>query len=210
MTTSKSNEYIIYGTTNENLEQILKDGYINNKPNKKRLGVYWSMHSLKKIPTQLIYYNITNQANMWPYTNSCIVFDKKLLQDYAFIARARYASDASNIINSGKGKLDKPPKLTKIKSYISQDMTKKKPLDAHTRFIDSHTINFTKNIPLDIYAKKIMFIGKKGDYKEKQELIDSIVKLANTRSIPTKFRDYKLRGNLVKPLNNFMNSIENK
>jgi hypothetical protein len=208
MTTSKNNEYIIYATTNENLLQILKDGYINNKPKNKLLGHYMGIHSPKQIPTQLMYYNIPNQANMWPYMNACIVFDKTLLQDYSFKATPRFDSDM--IINSGKGKLLKPPKLTKIKSYISKAMTKKQALDIHTRFMDSHTINFNKNIPLNSYAKKIMFIGKKDTYNKERELIDSIVKLSNTRAIPIKFRDYKLRGNLEKPLNNFINSIENK
>ena len=208
-TNINTGEYIIYATTNENLLQILKDGYINNNPKHKLLGHYMGIHSPKQIPTQLMYYNIPNQANMWPYMNSCIVFDKKLLQDYSFKATPRFDSDM--IINSGKGKLTKPPKLTKIKSYISQSMTKKQALDIHTKFMDSHTIHFNKNIPLDSYAKKIMFIGKKNTYKKDQkELINSIVKLADTSNIPIKFRDYKLKGNLEKPLNNFINSIENK
>ena len=207
MSKNKNSQYIIYATTNKNLLQILKDGYIT--PKSKLVGYYMSINSPKQIPTQLMYYNIPNQANMWPYMGTCIVFDKKLLQDFPFTATPRYDS---NIINFGKGKLTKPPKLTKLKSYISQAMTKKKVLDTHTRFMDSHIIYFNKNIPLDIYAKKIMFIGKKNciEYKNEKEIISSIEKIAHNQNIPIKFRDYKLRGNDEKPLNNFINSIENK
>ena len=57
-----------------------------------------------------------------------------------------------------------------------------------------------------------MLIGKKNciEYKNEKEIIGSIEKLANKKNIPIKFRDYKLRGNEEKPLNNFINSIENK
>ena len=212
-TNINTGEYIIYATTNENLLQILKNGYINNNPKHKLLGHYMGIHSPKQIPTQLMYYNIPNQANMWPYIGSCIVFDKKLLQDYSFKATPRFDTDM--IINSGKGKLTKPPPLTKLKNYISHAMTKKRPvgsqfMDTHTKFMDSHTIYFNKNIPLDSYAKKIMFIGKKSSYTHDKELINSIVKLAESSNIPIKFRDYKLKGKTEKPLNNFINSIENK
>lgn len=199
-TTKSHDEYIIYSTTYENLLQILKNGYISNKP-KENLGFY--------MLNQLVYYNITNQANMWAHFLTCIVLDKKILKDYPFIATPRYESD---VLVRGKGKLDKIPRLTKLKTHISKYMTLKRTkqakfMDIHTKFIESHEILFNKKIPLDKYCIKIM-LPKNETNKDRKELVKSIVIKAEERNIPLKFRDYKLKGKNEKPINNFINSIE--
>jgi len=104
--------------------------------------------------------------------------------------------------------LTKIPSLTKLKKHISKQLTKKVPsLMRHEQFEYSHEILFNKKIPLDKYCIKIMIIGKKNQYKD-NKTIEEILKLAKERNIPVKFRDYKLRGNNEKPINNFINSIE--
>jgi hypothetical protein len=218
-------EYIIHGTSYENLLNILKNGYIDNKP-KESMGVY--NKNPKQIFTQLVYYDIPSQQNEIPHWwTSAIVLDKQILKDYPFYAtliknfKNKFKNGLinnntnpkydSNIFVRGKGKLNKIPRLTKLKTHISKHMTKKRPkmLDKfHDKFIYSHEILFNKKIPLDKYCKKIMILGKKNQYKNMQTLIDSIVNLAEERNIPLKFRDYKLKGNNVKPINNFINSIE--
>ena len=39
-------------------------------------------------------------------------------------------------------------------------------------------------------------------------MIDKFIELAKIKNIPLKFRDYKLRGNNEKPIDNFIDSIE--
>ena len=151
---------------------------------------------------QLVYYNITNQANLWAHFLTCIVLDKKILKDYPFIATPRYKSD---VLVRGKGKLDKIPRLTKLKTHISKYMTLKSTKQA--KFMDTHEILFNKKIPLDKYCIKIM-LPKNETNKDRKELVKSISTKAEERNIPLKFRDYKLKGNNEKPINNFINSIE--
>lgn len=219
-----SKEYIIHGTMEEQLVKILKDGYINNNPNKKYFIGYYDKKP-KQIFTQLVYYDIPNQANIKPHWwNIAIVLDKKILKDYPFYAtnvkgfkknfnNGLINNDTNpkydkNIIVRSKGKLSKIPSLTKLKKVISKKLTQKVPsLMRHEQFEYSHEILFNKKIPLDKYCVKIMIIGKKNQYKD-NKTIEEILKLAKERNIPVKFRDYKLRGNNEKPINNFLNSIE--
>ena len=51
------NTYIIHGTNIDNLLQILKDGYIDNKPKKKHL-MGQNHKPPNQILTQLVYYDI--------------------------------------------------------------------------------------------------------------------------------------------------------
>ena len=219
-----SKEYIIHGTMEEQLVKILKDGYINNNPNKKYFIGYYDKKP-KQIFTQLVYYDIPNQANIKPHWwNIAIVLDKKILKDYPFYAtnvkgfkknfnNGLINNDTNpkydkNIIIRSKGKLSKIPSLTKLKKVISKKLTQKVPsLMRHEQFEYSHEILFNKKIPLDKYCVNIMIIGKKNQYKD-NKTIEEILKLAKERNIPVKFRDYKLRGNNEKPINNFLNSIE--
>jgi len=65
MSESKQNlEYIIHGTQIKNLIKILKDGYINNDPDKKDIGMLKDWIKTKQIFTQLVYYDIPQQKNI--------------------------------------------------------------------------------------------------------------------------------------------------
>ena len=220
-----SKEYIIHGTLEEQLVKILEDGYINNNPNKKLfIGLAHYDKKPKQIFTQLVYYDIPNQANVKPHWwNIAIVLDKKILKDYPFYATnvGEFKNNFNNgLINNdtnpkydkkilvrGKGKLTQLPSLTKLKKQISKQLTKKVPsLMRQEQFEYSHEILFNKKISLDKYCIKLMLIGKKHHYDSK--MIDKLIDLAKAKNIPLKFRDYKLRGNNEKPINNFINSIE--
>lgn len=224
MTESKKKlEYIIHGTSYDNLLKILKDGYINNKSKETTCNYD---KKPKQIFTQLVYYDIPEQNQAIPHWyESAIVLDKQILKDYPFYANnvGKFKTNFdnglinnntnpkydSNIFIRGKGKLNKIPSLTKLKKQISKYMTKKAAAILNQqKFQYSHEILFNKKIPLDKYCKKIMIIGKKNQYKDEQSLIDSIVNLAEEKNIPLKFRDYKLKGKNEKPINNFINSIE--
>ena len=220
-------EYIVHGTNYENLIKILDNGYIDNKP-EKTLGHYANGNP-NQIFTQLVYYNIPSQENEIPHWYTCaIILDKQILKDYPFYATylAGFKKEFDNgLINNntnskydskilvrGKGKLSKIPKLTKLKKYITKQMTLKQPKEFnkfHSKFQYSHEILFNQKIPLDKYCIKIIFLGKKEQYKKsKNKDIDKIINLAKEKKIPIKYRDYKFKGKNEKPINNFINSIE--
>ena len=61
-----NSEYIIHGTSDENLIKILKDGYIDNKPIKKDIIILKDKPS-NQIFTQLIYRDIPEQHDQRPH-----------------------------------------------------------------------------------------------------------------------------------------------
>lgn len=205
-------DYIIHGTKLENLINILQDGYINNTPSKKDSTMLKDKPS-NQIFTQLVYKNIPNQANQIPHWWNCaIVLDKQLLKEYPFYATR--IGGFSNTFENGKtnedtiiygnGNLTTMPKLTKLKNVINKYLINNR--IGNSGFMHSHEILFNQTIPLDKYCIKLMLIGKKHHYDSK--MIDKLIDLAKAKNIPLKFRDYKLRGNNEKPINNFIDSIE--
>lgn len=75
-------EFIIHGTTSTNLMKIIKDGYIDNTPN-KHLAAY-DNHP-KQIFTNLMFKGISNQATQVPFWyQACVLLDKKILIDQPF------------------------------------------------------------------------------------------------------------------------------
>lgn len=226
-------EYLVHGTHYENLLNILKDGYIDIKPKSKNAIIMLDDKPPRQIFTQLLYYDIPNQANTIPHwMTSAIILDKQLLADYPFYAthikgfKLKFSNGLINnktntkydneILVRGKGNLEHIPNLSKLKTHIAKHMAKntQKIIDSfHVKFQNSHEILFNKKIPLEKYCKTIMILGKKGDYKHskgnRESMINDIIELAKQKNIPLKFRDYKLRGNNVKPINNFIDSIEN-
>jgi len=224
-------EYLVHGTYYENLLNILKDGYIDIKPKSKNAIIMLDDKPPRQIFTQLLYYDIPNQANTIPHwMTSAIILDKQLLADYPFYAthitgfKKKFNNGLINnksntkydneILVRGKGNLEHIPNLSKLKNHIATRMYVKSPIDSnYFKFRNSHEILFNKKIPLEKYCKTIMILGKKGDYKNSKGnresiIIKEIIELAKQNNIPLKFRDYKLRGNNVKPINNFINSIE--
>jgi hypothetical protein len=215
-------EYIIHGTQLTNLIQILKDGYIDNKPSKKNITILKYKPS-NQIFTQLVYYNIPNQAEQIPHWFNCaIVLDKSLLKDYpfyatnigGFVSRFENAKENKNTIVYSDGGLDKMPSLTKLKSRINKYMANR--ILVNLQFMHSHEILFNKKIPLDTYCVKIMLRITKQEYNklgrddsnlEMKKEIDEIIDLAKSKNIPIKFIDYKTTGKNEKPINNFIDSI---
>ena len=206
-------EYIIHGTQIENIIKILQDGYIDNKPKKKDITMLKDKPS-NQIFTQLVYKDIPNQSNQIVHWGTCaIVLDKQLLKDYPFYASHvggfsdKFENGKTNeeTIIYGDGNLTKMPNLTKLKNVINKRM--KRDNLYGDEFIHSHEILFNQKIPLDKYCIKIMLIGKKNQFDSK--IIDKILNLAKEKNISIKFRDYKLRGKNEKPIDNFIDSIEN-
>ena len=80
-------EYIIHGTSDENLENILKSGYIEAHIDKKKDGILIESQKVNQIFTQLLYRNLSYENIQHPHWLSCcIVLDKKILKDYPFYA----------------------------------------------------------------------------------------------------------------------------
>lgn len=205
-------DYIIHGTQVENLIKILQDGYIDNKPKKKDIVMLKDKPS-NQIFTQLIYKDIPNQANQTVHWGACaIVLDKQLLKEYPFYATR--IGGFSNTFENGKtnedtiiygeGNLTKMPKLTKLKNVINKNLINNRV--GSVTFMHSHEILFNQKIPLDKYCIKLMLLGKKHHYDAK--MIDKLIELAKIKNIPLKFRDFKLKGNNEKPIDNFIDSIE--
>jgi hypothetical protein len=208
-------EYIVHGTTPQNLIKILQDGYIDNKPSKKHITMLQDKPS-NQIFTQLVYYDIPNQEYQIPHWFLCgIILDKSILKDYPFYAtdiggfKNKFENGMNeNAIIYGDGNLTKMPNLTKLKNKINKKMEENKFL-GNVEFMHTHEILFNQKIPLDKYCIKIMLKGKKEEYKKnKDKEIDKIIEFSKDKNIPIKYRDYKLRGKNNKPINNFINSIE--
>ena len=210
-----TSDYLIHGTQPENLIKILKDGYIDNKPDKKYIGMLQNSPS-NQIFTQLIYRDIPNEKEQKPHWGMCaIVLDKKILKDYPFYAtyvggftdkfeNGKTINNEETIIY-GEGNLSRMPNLTKLKNIINKRV-KTNALDS-VGFMHSNEILFNKKILLDKYCKCIIIYGTYLKEKEKQNIIE----LANNANIPIKFYDIK-RENKFKGfgLNNFIDIVENK
>ena len=211
-----NSEYIIHGTSDENLIKILKAGYINNNPSKKDLLMLNEMDiKTKQIFTQLIYKDIHNEKYQKPHWYSAaIVLDKKILKDYPFYAthiggfkdKFENGKDNENTIIYGEGNLSRMPNLTKLKNEISKRINNFKSI-SNVNFMHSHEILFNQKIPLDKYCKCIVIMETYLKPKEKLKLVEQIEKL-NTFHIPIKFyttdRD-SMRGIGI---NNFIDVIE--
>ena len=210
-------EYIVHGTTPENLINILQYGYIDTKPPKKNRTMLKDKPS-NQIFTQLVYYDIPNQKEQIQHWFSCaIILDKKILKDYPFYAtdiggfRDNFNNGLSNekSIIYGEGNLSRMPNLTKLKNKINNKMEEM--WFGNAEFIHSHEILFNQKIPLDKYCIKILiiesiFTNDKG--KDKEKKMEKIINLGKEKNITIQFReDYRYIKN-YKSLNNFINSIE--
>jgi hypothetical protein len=205
-------EYIIHGTSDENLIKILKKGYIDNNPPKKHIMML-NDNPPKQIFTQLIYKDIHNEKYQKPHWYSAaIVLDKKILKDYPFYATSiggfkdkfENGKTNKNTIIYGEGNLPRMPNLTKLKNEISKRLNNFK---SAVDFMHSHEILFNQKIPLDTYCKCIVIMGTYIKPKEKLKLVEQIENI-NTFHIPIKFyttdRD-SMRGIGI---NNFIDVIE--
>jgi len=210
-------EYIVHGTTPENLINILQYGYIDTKPPKKNRTMLKDKPS-NQIFTQLVYYDIPNQKEQIQHWFSCaIILDKKILKDYPFYATdiGGFRDNFNNGLNNeksiiyGEGNLSRMPNLTKLKNKINNKMEEM--WFGNVEFIHSHEILFNQKIPLDKYCIKILisesiFTNDKGKYNNKQK--ETIINLGKEKNITIQFReDYRYIKN-YKSLNSFINSIE--
>ena len=175
-----TSEYIIHGTQIKNLIKILKDGYINNDPDKKDMFMLKDWGKIMQIFTQLIYKDIPNENKKTYSWGTCIiVLDKKILKDYSFYAthiggftdKFENGKTDENTILYGEGNLTRMPNLSKLKTKISHRFD----------FIHSHEILFNKKIPLNIYCKCII-LKPYTTPKEKKSITD----LATILHIPVK------------------------
>ena len=201
-------EYIIHGTSEENLLKILKDGSINtiHKGSKGLLN-----KSEKNIFTQLSYKNLPNQENQIPHwMDSCIVLDKKILKDYAFYGTRiggftekfnnAFLENTDGILVKGNGNVKKMPNLSKLKKHMEEKMERNSL--GIVSFIHSNEILFNKNIPLIKYCIYIIMRG--------YEIVpEKIKKLGNKLNIPIK--NYQNPNKYVGlGINNFIDLIEKK
>lgn len=158
-------EYIVHGTTPQNLIKILQDGYIDNKPSKKHITMLQDKPS-NQIFTQLVYKDIPNQKEQIQHWFSCaIILDKNILKDYPFYSTGvggfhdKFENGMHNeesIIRS-EGNLTRMPNLTKLKNKINKKMEHNF-LD-NVEFMHTHEILFNRKIPLNTYCIKILIIG---------------------------------------------------
>ena len=205
--------YIIHGTTDKNLVNILKSGYLEADIDKKNEGVLSETDKVNQIFTQLLYRGLPNQKYQIPYWfNCCIVLDKQILKDYPFYATHiggfyknfldAFSKDAKDILAKSKGKLDKAPDLKILKEHIRKEMKRDFASNATSvSFMHSNEILFNKRIPLKKYCKYILYSGswKKGIYSE--IIPKNLLLLASKLNIPIKY--YNSLG-----LNNLIDFIE--
>ena len=179
-------EYIIHGTSIENLNKILKDKYIKIKPNKKnRMFLSENNHqNINQIFTQLIFKNIPNSGFQDPHWLSHgIVLRKQILKDLPFYAtdlgRFSYSFDNAmkrkDLLAKGNGNLKKYPDLKQLKTHIKNYVKKNK---YRTGFTHSHEILFNQNISLEKYCVCIIV---KGNFKNE--------KIINNLKIPIIYRE---------------------
>ena len=204
-------EYIVHGTTPENLIKILENGYIDNKPAKKNIMMLKGKPS-NQIFTQLVYYDIPNQKEQIQHWFSCaIILDKKILKEYPFYAtdiggyRDKFDNGLSNenSIIYGEGNLTRMPNLTKLKNKINKKMEEN--MLGNINFIYSHEILFNRKIPLDKYCIKILIIESIFTNDKQKE---TIINLGKEKNIIIQFREDYRYIKKYKSLNNFINSIE--
>jgi len=202
--------YIIHGTTDKNLVNILKSGYLEANIDKKNEGVLSQTDKVNQIFTQLLYRGLPNQKYQIPYWfNCCIVLDKQILKDYPFYATHiggfyknfldAFSKDAKYILAKSKGKLDKAPDLKILKEHIRKKM--KSDFASSATFMHSNEILFNKRISLKKYCKYILYSRsrKKGIYPE--IIPKNLLLLASKLNIPIKY--YNSLG-----LNNLIDFIE--
>ena len=201
-------EYIVHGTTPQNLIKILQDGYIDNKPSKKHITMLQDKPS-NQIFTQLVYKDIPNQKEQIQHWFSCaIILDKNILKDYPFYAtdiggfKDKFENGMNeNAIIYGDGNLTKMPNLTKLKNKINKKMKENKFL-GNVEFMHTHEILFNRKIPLDKYCIKILL-----KICKHSKIIDKIIKLGKETNITIQIIDYKTIDK-KEPLNSLINSIE--
>jgi len=169
-------EYIIHGTSDENLTDILKSGYIEANVRKKKQGLLLEEQQVNQIFTQLLYSNLPDENIQYPHWfQCCIILDKKILKDYPFYAthiggfKEKFSDvflkkiEISNeIYVKSKGNLKKYPNLKLLKENIVKRMSRESDT---TSFIHSHEILFNKRIPLKKYCKLILYRDSGGDMK---------------------------------------------
>jgi len=196
--------YIIHGTTDKNLVNILKSGYLETKTSK-----------VNQIFTHLLYRGLPDQKNQMTYWNECcLILDKQILKDYPFYATNilgyyknfldAFNKDARNILVKSKGKLNVAPDLKILKEHIVKIM--KERLKSQNTFVFSHEILFNKKIPLKKYCKCIIY-GKPIIYSIYDPRRDTIypkiipkklLLLASKLNIPIKYYyDYYGLDNLI-------------
>jgi len=205
--------YIIHGTTDKNLANILKSGYLEADIDKKNEGVLSESDKVNQIFTQLLYRGLPNQKYQIPYWfNCCIVLDKQILKDYPFYATHighfyknfldAFSKDAKYILAKSKGKLDKEPDLKILKEHIRKEMKGGFASNATSpTFMHSNEILFNKKISLKKYCKYILYArsGGKGIYSK--IIPKNLLLLASKLNIPIKY--YNSLG-----LNNLIDFIE--
>jgi len=205
--------YIIHGTTDENLEDILKSGYIEANIDKKKEGILVKSQAVNQIFTQLLYRNLPYENIQYPHWLSCcIVLDKKILKDYPFYAVhiggfyddfsdafAKDAKDAENIYMKSKGNLKKMPNLKNLKMHIEKIMNR----NDTTVFIHSHEILFNKRISLKKYCKCILYRNDMND-----KIPNNLITLAEKLKIPIKRYGSDHNKFIGYGLNNFIDLIE--
>lgn len=198
-------EYIIHGTTADNLENILNVKYIEANINKKGHGVLDNSQAVNQIFTQLLYRNLPNENIQIPHwSKCCLVLDKKILKDYPFYATViggfynkfsdAFVKNETNTFVKSKGNLTKMPNLKKLKEHIVMSMKN----NQNISFIHSHEILFGKRISLKKYCKLIVY----GD----NIIPTNIILLASQLNIPIKQHINKKF--VDNGLNNFIDIIE--
>jgi len=196
-------EYIVHGTSHNNVESILSDGYIRTDIDEKHLSLLNTCYNF--IFTQLVYRDIPNEKYNNPsYGQYVFILDKRILKDLPFYAgqiacfeniKPDGSYDKDSIYIYRKGKLKRMSRLTKLKNEIEDSMKK------DMIFEHSHEILFNKNILLKKYCITIIY---KGNY---ENIPKNVVILVNKLKIPIKIYG-KYNNKWFIGINRFVDVIE--
>ena len=173
-------DYIVHGTSHNNVESILSDGYIRTDIDEKHLSMLNTPSNF--IFTQLLYRDILKEKYENPsYGRYVFILDKRILKDLPFYAGkiacfeninhdGSYDKSDNAIIMHGKGKYKRMPCLNKLKNEIEDSMKK------NMIFQYSHEILFNKNISLKKYCIALVY---RGDYEDIPESVITPTKKKN-------------------------------
>ena len=171
-------EYIIHGTTIANLKRILLDGYISARPASTTL-LQLENHP-HQIFTQLIFADITNEAQQQPFWFQCaILLDKQILKDLPFYAtqiggfHQKFSNGIANknLLAHGEGNLTRMPNLTKLRHHVN---SYKLEFNISQSFIHSHELMFGQDIPLAKYCKGIAIYRDNTEIKNIKTICNKI------------------------------------
>ena len=171
--------YVIHATRIKNLINILKNGYINNKP----IGdtMLDKQDHPEQVFTQLTFREIPMEQKLYPFFTlggCCIVLNPDILRELPFYAtrfgrfRQRFCDGLTDpeSIMVGQGHLDRVPDMTPLKKDIIRRVDAAPKWVGVDKFATSHEILFGRRIYLERFCKCILVYRRGPETKQIREL----------------------------------------